>query len=176
VLEEGKLPRRLFRVVMGSLERGAPLVASPPALGRCLPFHQPHAGRSPISVAHTALGAHLGTVRRLLALAVAGAVAATSVVSATSAYCPAMRARALKHCCCPPGPSEAARLTCCTQNGEVSASASSAREQTERVQLVPLLVAADFSHPSGEPSAPVTTPARELLASAAGPPPVPLRI
>jgi len=141
-----------------------------------LPVREPHAGRSRVSVAHPTRGAHLGTVRRLLAFAVAAAVAGTSAASATSAYCPAMRARALKHCCCAPGPSEAARLTCCTQNGEVSARSASAREQPERVQLAPLLVAVAFSHPSGDVSAPVTTPARELLASAGGPPPIPLRV
>jgi hypothetical protein len=129
-----------------------------------------------VSVARLRLGAHLGTVRRLLAFAVAGAVAATSVASATSAYCPMMRAQALKHCCCPPARSEAPRLTCCTSSDEVSPSAASAREQRERVQLAPVLVAVAFSHPSGEPSVPVIAPARELLASAAGPPPVPLRI
>jgi len=115
-------------------------------------------------------------VRRLLAFAVAAAVAATSVASAASEYCPAMRARALKHCCCPPGPAEAARLTCCTQSGEVSARTASVREQTERVQLAPFLVAVAFSHPSSDLSAPVITPARELLPSAAGPPSVPLRV
>jgi hypothetical protein len=133
-------------------------------------------GWSRVSVARRPYGTHVGAVRRLLAVAIAAAVTATSVASTTFSSCPAMRARGLKSCCCPPSPPRAARLTCCTQNGDASASASAAREQTQRVQLPPLLVAAVFSHQSVDPSTPVTTPARELLASAAGPPPVLLRI
>ena len=135
-----------------------------------------HPGRPRVWVARPAGGGHLATVRRLLAIAIAAALVGTSVASAAATYCPAMRAQALKHCCCPSGPSGGARLTCCTQNGEVSGPASSAREHTERFQVAPVLVAVLFAHPSADRTIAVIGPSRALHATSAGPPSVPLRV
>jgi hypothetical protein len=151
-------------------------IAHDPEATIALPCQPPCRFVCRVSVALPRRSAHLGSVHRLLAIAVAGAVAVTSVAAAPSANCPAMRERVLKHCCCPPGPPEAARLTRCTQDGRVSASTSSPREQTERVQVAPLLVAIVFSHPSSDRAIALTAPTRESPAIAVGPPPVPLRV
>jgi len=90
--------------------------------------------------------------------------------------CLAMRAHALAHCCCPALAAGAARLTCCTVEDGSGVTTTPAREQTKELQLAPILAATDFSYPSDGFHVAPTTTARALLASAAGPPPVPLRI
>lgn len=87
-----------------------------------------------------------------------------------------MRARALSHCCCPPGPAEHARLTCCTTSPE-SSIVTNAREQTERPQLAPIIgVVAHVQPRDGLLSAAIALP-RGLPASTAAPPfLLPLRV
>lgn len=129
----------------------------------------------PGRVAPTGGGRHdRAHVRRFLAIVIAGAVAATSVAAAAES-CPAMRARALKRCCCPPSPQGSARLTCCTVTSTDRAT-SSARDRPEQAPLASHPVATSWSYPT--PPLPLFggTPAQMLLASAAGPPVVALRI
>src|SRR6266568_7821100 len=104
-------------------------------------------------------------VRRLVAIAAAVGVAASSVAYAASMNCPAMRARALSHCCCPQGAAEQARLTCCTTSAESSAVPPSPRVQTDRPHFAPNTAVVADVQPADGLQVPVTAFSRALLAS-----------
>ncbi len=112
-------------------------------------------------------------MQRLLAILIAGALATTSF-AATEA-CPTMRAHALKRCCCPPASQEHARLTCCavTTGGD---SRVVARDRQEQPKIDAAAAAAAWSFVCPAPALPVAAPRGSVLASAAGPPPLALRI
>jgi hypothetical protein len=112
-------------------------------------------------------------MRRLFALFIAGALAATSVAAADS--CPAMRAKALKRCCCPPSSPGHARLTCC-ETKTVAASATVVRDRHDQPPVVAAPATALWTFVSVAPAHFSALPAQAVIASAAGPPPVPLLI
>jgi hypothetical protein len=112
-------------------------------------------------------------MRPLFALFVAGAIATTSVAAAES--CPTMRAHALKRCCCPPSPQGHARLTCCDAK-DANGSRAAVRDRPERPQVVAAAATAPWSFVSLAPSLFVAPPTHTLVASAAGPPLLALRI
>ena len=116
---------------------------------------------------------HDRRMRRMLALFVASAIATTSVAAAES--CPTMRAHALKHCCCPPSSQGHARLTCCDTKTTTDSRAA-VRDRQEQTQVVVVPASASWSFVTLVPSLFVAPPSDELLASAAGPPPLTLRI
>ncbi|HET9594134.1 MAG TPA: hypothetical protein VFP65_01065 [Anaeromyxobacteraceae bacterium] len=116
-------------------------------------------------------------MRRLIAIVVLGAVAATSVASAAEP-CPAMRERRLKHCCCPPSPQGSARLTCCTVSN-VDRSTLSARDRQASAQLGPPSEAAVSSFDWRDASlllGGLPSQVSSIGASATGPPVLALRI
>jgi hypothetical protein len=112
-------------------------------------------------------------MRRLFALFIAGTMVATSVAAADS--CPTMRAKALKRCCCPPSSQGHARLTCC-ETKTSAGSTTAVRDRHDQPQVVVAPASASWSFASVVPSLFVAPPTHGLAASAAGPPPLPLRI
>jgi hypothetical protein len=134
-----------------------------------------HPGRSPESrLREQQVDCKDDGVRRLLAIVVAGVVVTTSATVA-SEPCPTMRAHALKRCCCPPAPQGHARLTCCTVT-TADRSTNVAREHHEQSRLPAAPAALPWSFVGCEPSLLGPAPMRALYASAAGPPPLTLRI
>lgn len=111
-------------------------------------------------------------MQRLLAVAVACTLATSSFAAVEP--CPMAPARA-RRCCCAPLSHEHPRLTCCRSAGGREAT-SVARDRPERAAMAVAPEAAARAFVSPGPAVSVTEPRGSVLASAAGPPPLPLRI